>query len=88
MIIALINLIRLIARLLILIIFADVIVSYFLSPYHKVRMTLDRIVQPLLSPIRKYLPSMGGFDFSPLVLLIAVQIVEYLLIRLVLLLSR
>jgi len=87
MIIALINLIRLIARLLILIIFADVIVSYFLSPYHKVRMTLDRIVQPLLSPIRKYLPPMGGFDFSPLVLLIAVQIVEYLLIRLVLLLS-
>lgn len=82
-----VNIVRLIARVLVLIIIADVIVSYFLSPYHKIRMTLDRIVQPMLSPIRRYLPSMGGIDFSPIVLLFAIQIIEYVIIRLLMLIN-
>ena len=77
-----VNIVRLIARLLVLVIIADVIVSYFLSPYHKIRMTLDRIVQPMLNPIRRYLPVMGGIDFSPIVLLFAIQIIEFVIIRL------
>ena len=80
-----VNIVRLIARVLVLVIIADVIVSYFLSPYHKIRMTLDRIVQPMLSPIRRYLPSMGGIDFSPIVLLFAIQIIEYVIISLLML---
>ncbi len=82
-----VNIVRLIARVLVLVIIADVIVSYFLSPYHKIRMTLDRIVQPMLSPIRRYLPSMGGIDFSPIVLLFAIQIIEYVIIRLLMLIN-
>lgn len=82
-----VNIIRLISRVLILVIIADVIVSYFLSPYHKIRMTLDRIVQPMLSPIRRYLPVMGGIDFSPIVLLFAIQIIEYVIIRLLMSIS-
>ena len=80
-----VNIIRLISRVLVLVIIADVIVSYFLSPYHKIRMTLDRIVQPMLSPIRRYLPAMAGIDFSPIVLLFAVQIIEFVIIRLLML---
>jgi len=57
----------------VLVIIADVIVSYFLSPYHRVREFLDRLVQPLLAPIRRIIPLVGPIDFSPLVLLLLVQ---------------
>lgn len=35
---------------------------------------LDRLVTPLLAPIRKVLPLVGGVDLSPLVLLVLLQI--------------
>ncbi|MEO6361508.1 MAG: YggT family protein [Sphingomicrobium sp.] len=40
---------------------------------------LDRILDPLYRPIRKMLPDFGGIDFSPLVLLILIKIVQMLL---------
>jgi len=63
-----------------LIILADIIVSFFLSPYHVVRATLDRIVNPMLAPIRRVLPQVGMFDFSPIVLILILQVLEYLLL--------
>jgi uncharacterized protein YggT (Ycf19 family) len=43
-----------------------------------------RIIEPLLNPIRRILPQTGMIDFSPLVLLILVQVVEYILTRVLL----
>lgn len=63
-----------------LIILADIVVSFFLSPYHPIRAFLDKIVNPILTPIRKIMPRTGMIDFSPLVLIIILQVVEYLLI--------
>ena len=40
---------------------------------------LDRITEPLYRPIRKLMPDFGGIDFSPLVLLILIQILRMLL---------
>ena len=40
---------------------------------------LDRITAPIYRPIRKVMPDFGGIDFSPLVLLILIQIVRMLL---------
>jgi len=40
---------------------------------------LDRLTEPLYRPIRKIMPDFGGIDFSPLVLLILIQIVRMLL---------
>ena len=40
---------------------------------------LERITAPLYRPIRKVLPDFGGIDFSPLVLLILIQVVQMLL---------
>jgi YggT family protein len=77
-----IELISLVSRGLTLIIFADIIVSYFLSPYHPVRKALDTIVQPMLVPIRRIIPPSGMFDFSPLVLMFVIWLVERLLISL------
>ncbi len=78
----LIDVIILLSRGLTLIIFVDIIVSYFLSPYHPVRKALDSIVQPMLAPIRRIMPPTGMFDFSPFVLLIVIQLVERILINL------
>ena len=40
---------------------------------------LERITAPLYRPIRKILPDFGGIDFSPLVLLLVIQILRMLL---------
>jgi YggT family protein len=40
---------------------------------------LDRITAPLYRPIRAILPDFGGLDFSPLVLVILIQIIRMLL---------
>lgn len=58
-----------------------VFLSYFLSPYHPIRETIDRLVEPMLSPIRNILPQTGMIDFSPLVLIILLQVFEFLLTR-------
>lgn len=40
---------------------------------------LDRLTAPIYRPIRAMLPDFGGLDFSPLVVLIAIQILRMLL---------
>jgi YggT family protein len=77
----LITIIQDLAWLFSLILIADIILSYFMSPYQPVRVFLDRIVQPLLNPIRRILPTFGGLDFSPIVLLLLVQLVENVLVN-------
>ena len=42
-------------------------------------LALDRITAPLYRPIRRILPDFGGLDFSPLVVLILIQILQKLL---------
>src|SRR5437762_9558882 len=46
---------------------------------------LDRLTAPLYRPIRRILPDFGGLDFSPLVILILIQIIKKLLAGVVLL---
>ena len=40
---------------------------------------LERLLEPVYGPIRRILPDFGGLDFSPLVVLLAIQIVRMLL---------
>jgi YggT family protein len=42
-------------------------------------LAIDRITAPLYRPIRRLLPDFGGIDFSPLVVLIAIQVIKKLL---------
>lgn len=65
-----------------LLLIAYVVLSYFMDPYHPIRMTVNRIVDPILNPIRRLLPQTGMVDFSPLVAIIAVWIIEFVLTRL------
>jgi YggT family protein len=75
------NIISLVANVFIIIVIADSVVSFFLNPYHPVRETLDRIVNPFLAPIRRIVPLMGNLDLSPLILIILVQILASLLVK-------
>ncbi len=68
------------ANLIILLVIVNSILSYFLSPYHPVRSALERVLQPLLAPIRRIVPLVGMFDLSPLILIILVEILSYALI--------
>lgn len=61
------------------IIFIYSLLGFFLRPYHPIRRTLGQVIEPLLAPIRKVLPPLGGLDFSPLVLMIILQVLGYLL---------
>jgi len=56
-----------------------VVLGYFLSPYHPAREFTSRLFEPLLDPIRRILPQTGMIDFSPLVLIILVQLFEMLI---------
>jgi YggT family protein len=40
--------------------------------------TLDRLTEPLYRPIRRIMPDFGGIDLSPIVLILAIQIVRKL----------
>ena len=44
-----------------------------------ITMALDRLTAPLYRPIRRMLPDFGGIDFSPLVILILIQVINKLL---------
>ncbi len=78
----LITLVQALGSVLFILVIVSVVLSYFMSPYHPVRAYLDRIVEPLLSPIRRVVPPVGMIDFSPLVLIILIQVIQTLLISL------
>jgi YggT family protein len=76
--------IRLFARLFMILVIVKIFLSYFLSPYHEIRMVVDRIIEPFQAPIRRFVPAVGMFDFSPIVLIILVNIIEFLLVNILL----
>jgi YggT family protein len=44
-----------------------------------IRYLLAQLIEPLLIPIRRVLPQMGGVDLSPIALLLLIQIAEIVL---------
>ncbi|MDX3885941.1 MULTISPECIES: YggT family protein [Edaphosphingomonas] len=40
---------------------------------------LYRVTEPLLRPIRRFMPDLGGLDFSPMVLILGLVILQKLL---------
>jgi len=76
----LVQLISIISQFIILLVIVKVILSYFMDPYHPIRRTLDSLVEPMLEPIRRVVPLIGMFDFSPLILIILVQVLSSVLI--------
>lgn len=80
MISILVSLISFVAWILTLLVFLSAILSFFMDPYHPFRRGVDRIVEPMLSPIRRIVPMAGMLDFSPLILIILIRVVSNLLV--------
>ena len=88
MLLALVDIAQLLLSILTWIIILQVILSWLLAfnvlNVHSggVRafiVALDRLTAPLYRPIRRLLPDFGGIDFSPLVVLILIQVLQKLL---------
>lgn len=54
----------------------------WISPggYNPIAEVLDRITDPLLRPVRRVIPLVGGIDLSPLAVLIGLQVLKMLLV--------
>jgi YggT family protein len=65
-----------------LVVFLDVLLAFVLNPFHPVRRALDSFVEPMLAPIRRIVPTAGGLDFSPAILIIVIQILGSVVVRL------
>ena len=63
-----------------LIVFVAVVMSWLqLPPSNPIAQFVHALTEPVLTPIRRALPPMGGLDFSPMVLLIGLQLLKGLL---------
>jgi YggT family protein len=68
-----------------LLIIARIAVSWIgLSPWHPVVRWLRIIVDPILAPFRRILPSFSGIDFSPILAIVVIYFVGQILQTLVL----
>ena len=77
-----IDLISLASKALVFLILARVLLSWVQpNGTHPAILWVYRLTEPILAPVRRLLPSMGGMDLSPIIVLFGVQIVENVLIR-------
>ena len=88
MLIALVDIANLLLSVLTWIIIIQVVLSWLLAfnvlntgsgGVRAFALAIERITAPLYRPIRRILPDFGGIDFSPLVILILIQVIKKLL---------
>jgi len=58
------------------------IVSSFIAPFsrHPGLVLVRQLTEPVMEPLRRLLPSMGGLDFSPIFLFLSLQIIRVIFI--------
>ncbi|MCK9328403.1 MAG: YggT family protein [Candidatus Cloacimonetes bacterium] len=58
------------------------VISWFSpSPYNPLYRLLIQITEPVLDPIRRIMPNLGGIDLSPILLIFIIHIVRTILLR-------
>lgn len=69
----------------ILLILAYVLTSWIRMPYalHRVQRFLDDVCEPYIRQFRRFLPSIGPLDLSPIVAVITLVIVQQILVGLI-----
>ena len=78
------NFIKILFDVLTLAIFLRVLLSWFsINPFNPLISLLDQITQPVLGPLRRIIPPIGGLDITPIVALFLLQIIERMLLSLV-----
>jgi YggT family protein len=86
--VSLLGLISTIIQLYIYVLIANAVLSWLLAfnvvnprnqVVHAIGTALYRLTEPLLRPIRQFLPNLGGLDLSPVVLILLLIFVQNLL---------
>jgi YggT family protein len=62
------------------IIFRVLLSFVVLMRYNPVVFTITQLTEPLLHPIRRVVPPLGGFDLSAIIVLVALQLFEVLVV--------
>lgn len=75
---AIVIFIQTIGQILTIIVIIDAVLSFIMAPDHPIRSALGQILRPLYAPIRRLMPTMGGLDFSPIILLLVIRAVVWL----------
>jgi YggT family protein len=87
---ALINLLLMLIRIYIWLLIAQAILSWLLAfgvvnRYNRgvavISDFLSRITEPALRPIRRFLPSFGGIDISPIILILILYFISDLIVE-------
>jgi len=53
------------------------------DPYNPIVQTLYRLTEPVYALVRRYIPTLiGGIDFAPLIVIIALQFIDLFVVRL------
>ena len=72
--------IRILCQVLTIAIFLRAILSWFSpTPTNILAVILYRVTEPLLAPLRRIIPRVGMLDFTPLVVIIILQLIYRLL---------
>jgi YggT family protein len=79
----LVILIQAIRQIIYILVLLKVVLSYFMDPFHPVRESIDRLLDPLLRPIQQVVPPLGRFDFSPLILIVIVELLTSILLTII-----
>ena len=82
MAVSLIGFVSLAANIYSILIIIRVILSWVsLDPRNALVGWVYRLTEPVLGPVRNLLPSLGGIDFSPILVLVGIQLLENLVVR-------
>jgi len=80
LLLALLRLVRMLLVLYLVLIIVNVILSWVGQGFrHPIVPLIYQLTEPVLTPIRRVLPALGGFDLSPLVAIIGIQFLIILL---------
>lgn len=74
---ALISVIKEIFQLVFWVMIIRAILSWISQGYNPIEALLHQLTEPLLTPVRKIIPPIGGLDLSMIVFLIALQFVQF-----------
>ena len=76
---AILRVIDLLYWAILILLFARMIVSWTNIGGYQLKYWIYRLTEPLLAPIRNLLPQSGGVDFSPMILLLVLWVIQRLL---------
>ena len=63
-------------------VFARIIISWFPVPANNPIMVLiHTVTEPILAPIRRYVPKFGAFDFTPMIAMLLILFIQSVLVR-------